>query len=233
MPVRQRVGGVVGDHKTVARQCNRRREQIRKLEFSGAIFFQRQCKSRDGAGHADPERLIARLPGVRFAVVTQKHVARGSSRCALAIVDGDIFVAARQMNHHEAAAADIARTRIGDGHGEAGGDSGIDRVAAARQNIAADPCRDTLLCDDHAVLRGNRPNDIERRRIVAMPRILREHRQRVRQPDDAKSKGERAALGKQGHKLLRQTASSVVVRKSALILRRVSMRTCEPKPHYN
>jgi hypothetical protein len=35
------------------------------------------------------------------------------------------------MDHHEAAAADVTGARIGDGHGESGGDRGIDGVSAA------------------------------------------------------------------------------------------------------
>ena len=166
MPVWQRVGGVVGDHEPVARQWDGRCDQIREPECSGAIFFQRQRKSRDSARHANAERLIARLLGVGLAVVSQKHVARGCGRRALTIVDGDIFVAVCQVNHHEAAAANISRARVGNGHGESGGDSGIDRVAAARQNVTADSGRDALLRNHHAVFCGNRANGFDRRRCV-------------------------------------------------------------------
>jgi len=51
-------------------------------------------------------------------------------RRGLAIVDRDILVAVGQMNHHEAAAAEIAGARIGHRHRETGGDGRVDRVAA-------------------------------------------------------------------------------------------------------
>ena len=56
------------------------------------------------------------------------------------------------MDDHEAATADVPGTRIGHRHRQAGGDRGIDGVAAALEHIGADLCRDPLLCHHHAVL---------------------------------------------------------------------------------
>ena len=149
--VGQRVGHVVGDDKTVARQFDRWLDDLRQREFAGAVFFQRQRQARHGAGHADAERRIARFVGVGLAVGAEIHVARGSCRRGLAIVDRDVFVALGGMDHHEAAAADIAGARIGHGQRKAGRDRGVDRVAALPQECrrrcgprvfpAPPPCR--------------------------------------------------------------------------------------------
>ena len=58
-----------------------------------------------------------------------------------------------EMDHHEAAAADISGAGIGDRHGKAGRHRRIDGIAAARQNVRADSGRDLLLRHHHAVFR--------------------------------------------------------------------------------
>ena len=77
------------------------------------------------------------------------------------------------MNHHEAAAADIAGARIGHGHRKAGRDRGIDRVAALPQDIGADLRGEFLLRHHHAVFGGNGKNRVGRGRNIGPPRILR------------------------------------------------------------
>ena len=57
-----------------------------------------------------------------------------------------------RVDHHEAAAADVAGARIGHGHGKAGRDRGIDRIAAAFEHVGADLRRDLFLRHHHAVL---------------------------------------------------------------------------------
>ena len=73
VPVRQRIGAVVGDDNSVAREIDGRSQDFRQREFAGAVFFQRQRQSRDGAGHADGERGIARLRGIGLAVGPEEH----------------------------------------------------------------------------------------------------------------------------------------------------------------
>ena len=92
---------------------------------------------RDFCGSALPSRVEKRF---------------GVDRCrrGLAIIDGDIL-AVGAVDHHEAAAADIAGARIGHGQGEGCGDRGVDGIAAPLQNIGADPRRDRLLRHHHAV----------------------------------------------------------------------------------
>ena len=72
-------------------------------------------------------------------------------RRGLAIIDRDVLVTLGRMNHHEAAAADVAGARIGHRHREAGRDRRIDRIAATlaarrrrsapRSFPAPPPCR--------------------------------------------------------------------------------------------
>ena len=57
----------------------------------------------------------------------------------------------REMDEHEAAAAEIAGFRQSDGERKTDGDRGIDRIAAAAEDIDADLGRLLLLRRDHAV----------------------------------------------------------------------------------
>ena len=61
------------------------------------------------------------------------------------------------MDQHEAAAADIAGARQGDGERKADRDRRIDGVAAALQDVEPDPRRLRLLGHDHAVPGDHRP----------------------------------------------------------------------------
>ena len=81
----------------------------------------------------------------------EKHRGRGGGRRGLAIVDGDVLIVFRQMDHHEAAAADIAGARISDGERKGGGDRGVDRIAAAIQDLDADARGAAFLRHHHAV----------------------------------------------------------------------------------
>ena len=109
-----------------------------------------QREAGDGARHADGERGVARLLRIGVALRVEKGFVVDRGRRGLAIVDGGVL-AVGAVNHHEAAAADIAGARIGHSHREADRDRGIDRVAAALQNIDADPRGQRLLRHHHAV----------------------------------------------------------------------------------
>ena len=97
-------------------------------------------ESRDFSGSASP-----------FAL--RNIVGRGRGWRGLAIVDGGVAVALGEVDHHEAAAADIAGARIGDGERKADRDGRIDRVAAAVENLDADAGGAPLLRHHHAVAR--------------------------------------------------------------------------------
>ncbi len=55
------------------------------------------------------------------------------------------------MDHHETAAAEIARDRICDGHGESDRHRGINRIATTLEDIDADARRACFLRHHHAV----------------------------------------------------------------------------------
>ena len=76
------------------------------------------------------------------------------------------------MDHHEAAAADIAGPRIGHGHGETGRHRRIDRIAAPLQHIGANSRRDFFLRDDHAMFGDDRMNRAGGRRHVRAAALL-------------------------------------------------------------
>ena len=84
----------------------------------------------------------------------------------LAVVDGDVLVAFRRVNDHETAAADVSGARIGYGQRKAGGDRGIDRIAALPQDIGAYLCSDLFLRHDHAVFGNNAMNGVGGERYV-------------------------------------------------------------------
>ena len=129
----QRIRDVVFDRNAVARERDGRRDQVREREFAGAVFLVRQRKPRDGAGHADRRaREVARLLRIGIAVGVEEGLGVDRRRRGLAIIDRRCHPAAvGAVDHHEAAAADIAGARIGHRHGEADRDRGIDRIAAA------------------------------------------------------------------------------------------------------
>ena len=113
----------------------------------------RQRKPSDSARHADRESAVARFLRVGVAFVVEKDIARGRGRRALTIVDGDIFIAGGEMDDHETAAAEIAGLRHCRGKRKSDRDRSVDRVAAARENVDADPRRECILARHHAVAR--------------------------------------------------------------------------------
>ena len=85
-------------------------------------------------------------------------------RRGLAIIDSEIAIIFGEMDHHEAATADIAGAWIGDCEREADCDGGIDRIAAAIENFNADAGRALFLGDHQAVMREDRLRRDDRRR---------------------------------------------------------------------
>ena len=152
---RQQVGGVVLDREAVAGERDRGRDQLGEREAAGAVAAVGQREARHRARHADAERGKARQLRIGVALLVEEHGARRRRRRGLAVVDGDLAKLALgvgEMDHHVAAAADVAGARIGHRHGEAGGDRGVHRVAAALEHIDADARGARLLRHHHAVL---------------------------------------------------------------------------------
>ncbi len=166
--VGQRLRPVVGEGEAVARHRNRRRDQIGQRETAGAVFVLGQREAGDGAGHADGKRGIARFLRIGIALRIEKAFGVDAARRGFAIIDRGV-VAIGEVDHHEAAAAEIAGARIADGQRKADRDRGIHRIAALLQNVVADAGRARLLRHHHAVLRQH----AKRRRYLAFLRAAR------------------------------------------------------------
>ena len=156
--VRQRVGEIVVDQDAVARHHDGRRDQVAELEFPRAILLMRQRQARHSAGHADRGAELAQLFHVGLAALVEISVWLGRGRRGLAIVDRKLLIAFGEMDQHEAAAADVAGARIGNGHRKADRDRGVDRVAAALEHLDADPRGAFFLRHHHAVACSDRSN---------------------------------------------------------------------------
>ena len=146
---RQRVGDVLVDGEALTGKRNRRRDEVGEGEFARPVLAPRELEACDGSGHADREPGIARLERIGLAVGVEEHVLGRRGRRGLAVVDRDRFLKIRAMDQHEAAAADVARARQGDGEREADRDRRIDGVAAALEHVQPDARRRRLLAHDH------------------------------------------------------------------------------------
>ncbi len=143
MLVGQRLRVVVGEIDAVARHRNRGRDQIGQREMAGAIFFLGQREAGDGARHADRKRGIARLLRIGIALRVEKALGVDRRRRGFAIIDRGV-AAVGAVDHHEAAAAEIAGARIAHRERKTDRDRGIHRIAALLQNVDADPRRARL-----------------------------------------------------------------------------------------
>ena len=122
-------------------------------QFAGAVFLQGEREAGDGAGDAagTPTDGGGRGAGQDIAVGPDIHIARGGGGCTLAVVEGD-GAAVGEADEHETAAADIASEGMHDGECEAGGDGGVDGVAAALEHFEAGERGEFVHGGDHAVL---------------------------------------------------------------------------------
>ena len=145
--------------------------ELGERELAGAVFAPGELEAGDRPRHADREAGKARLERIGLAVGVEEHVLGRRRGRGLAIVDRDRLIAISAMNQHEAAAADIAGARQGDGERKADRDRRIDGIAASLQDIEPDSRRLRLLSHDHAMpgddrsRGGERGND--RRRVGA------------------------------------------------------------------
>ena len=87
-------------------------------------------------GHAANRSRYADRFGTVDAFVLGEHGLAGGGRCRFAIFDDQGLEAGAWRDDHEAAAADVARGRIGHGQGEFGGDGGVNGIASLEKNIS-------------------------------------------------------------------------------------------------
>jgi hypothetical protein len=135
-----------------ARKRDRGRDQLSERKFARAIAAMRIGEPRNRAGHTHRKSAETRALRIGLAFFVQKHIRGCGSGRGLAIVDRDGAVAFGKLDHHEAAAAQIAGFRQCHREGKTDGDGGVHRIAALTKNLHADPRSTRLLADDHAVL---------------------------------------------------------------------------------
>ncbi|ABA53282.1 hypothetical protein BURPS1710b_A0298 [Burkholderia pseudomallei 1710b] len=119
------------DNEAVARVTDRGRDHLLPLQLAEALL--RLPHPGHRAGHADRAIAVQAHALDDVAVLVEIHVLRRGERRALAIVE-KVRLAAH-VDGHEAAAADVARLRIGDGEREGDRDRGVDRVAALPEDL--------------------------------------------------------------------------------------------------
>ena len=89
----QRIRGVVGHCDAVARQRDRRHDQIGQREFSRAVFLLGVGEPGDGSGNADGERGLARFLRIGIALRVEEGPAVDRRRRDFAIIDRRILAA--------------------------------------------------------------------------------------------------------------------------------------------
>ena len=152
----QRVGKIIIDDDALAGEPLGWSDQIGEREVSRAVSLERQRQPAHRAGHADAQARVAGAPRVGLAPRVENMSSRRGRRRGFAVVDGDGLVAGGHMHQHEAAAAEVSRTRQRHGEREPDRHGGVDRVAALPQDLDADPGRLRFLRGHHAVLGDER-----------------------------------------------------------------------------
>ena len=180
--------------ETVAGQFLRRRRDL--LKFHRAEAPERGVDARDFTRHSYRQHAVARQVLVGLAVA-KVHVGTGLQRRGLAIVERVEGVALRDIDQHEAAAADSARGRIGDAHRQRRGDRGVDGVAALLENLDAG-ARGVLAFRHHHSMDAGR-GSFGRRRRRSIRRRREEHRNRDRQRESRRAEKLGAELNSPRH----------------------------------
>ena len=106
------------------------------LKLHAAEAPERGVDARDLTRHANRQDAIARQVLVGLAVA-KVHVGTGLKRRGFAIIECVESMCLRDVDQHEAAAADSARGGIGDAHCQRGSYGGIDGVAAVFEYLNA------------------------------------------------------------------------------------------------
>ena len=92
-------------------------------------------QASDGTGNTG---CLTRKIGFCFVdgtVGVKKHIAAGTSRCSLAIIDEDLLVTLSEVDQHKASATEVTSTGQGDGERKAGCHRSIDRITALLEHI--------------------------------------------------------------------------------------------------
>lgn len=159
---------VDGNHRETVRQIDRGLHDACPGQVPEALV--RVPEPPHGARHARREVTQHRPVGT-VAVGVQTHVPRGRKPRLLAVVlrkDG----AVGEPDHHEVPTAQVPRLRVHDGEGEPRGDGRIDRVAAGREDVEADP-RGVLVRGGDETLGGRDRSGVRPERPLRRERAAR------------------------------------------------------------
>jgi hypothetical protein len=132
-------GGALGEDKAIGGEATGGFADVGPGDFAGAVFLLGESEAGDGAGDAAGAPAHGGGAGTGFedvAIGAEIHVAAGGGGGGLAVVDGD-GATVGEVDHHEAAAADVSGERIDDGEGETDGDARVHGVAAFFENFHA------------------------------------------------------------------------------------------------
>ena len=121
------------------------------VNFPNRISPNASVKSGNRAGNANAERGIALFCDIRLAVGPEENICRRRVRRGLAVIDRDVLMVIGGVDHHETAAADVSRARIGHRHRKPGSYGRVHRIAATSQHVRANraaifSCATTMPC---------------------------------------------------------------------------------------
>ena len=191
------------DHEALAREADGRRQQ--RAPRQRAVSLMGRPETGDRARHAGGARADEARVRDRLAGRVEVHVAGRRRGRGLAEVEEGLF--AVDVQREEAAAAEVAGLRVGDGECERGGDRGVDGVAAAAQHIARDlgagSVRDGDRGDARTRRRG-RPGRADRSGVDGEEAEADRERGAER---GSRATGERRAAGERFHGDIRRRSS--------------------------
>ena len=150
----QRAGQNLIDDETISGQFQCRLDKRFPIQF--AVAPGSLPKAAHRAGHTNNQISGAGLFRIDLSCLIQKHSGRRFFGRLFPVVDGRRFALAGEINHHEAAAADVSCARPCHGQRESGRDGGIDGVAALLQNLDTDVGCDGVDGHDRGVGEGDR-----------------------------------------------------------------------------
>ena len=148
-PRAENIGIGAAQHKTVARQRNRRRDQLGARQ--PAVFSRGMVEPHHRAGHAGGKVAVPAEVGDEVSLRVEIHPGGRGCGGGLAEID-ERLPAVGKVNRHEPAAADIAAARVDDGQRIAYPNRGIDRIAAGLEDTHPDLGGQPMGGHDHAML---------------------------------------------------------------------------------
>ena len=138
----------VVQHEAALGEADRRRDQ--RAARARAVLLARIFEARDGSRHGDGEMALGAGPLDDVAGRVEIHVRGRRQRRLFAEVDEGLSPI-RELDRHEAAAAQVARRGVDHREGVADGNGRVHGVAAALQHVHAHLGREGMRGHHHAV----------------------------------------------------------------------------------